>query len=306
MRSEPAGTLAPRVVVVHRRTELDDLIDRHATRGQVAFFLRERGRDLAEVQRRHDALMQARRRVSAAVPVDWRHGEVERADLDRFRFDAGDIVVALGQDGLVANVAKYLDGQPVLGVDADPGRGVGVLVRHLAGQVAAALADLAAGRAVVQRRTMVSALLDDGQRLTALNEIYLGDAGHQSARYDLALPDGRLESQSSSGVIVGTGTGATGWLASLRHDRGHQGDPPTPEQHRLAWFVREAWPSPTSGTRCTAGHLMADEQLEVIVRSDRLVVFGDGLERDHLNATWGQQVTLRRAEQVLHLVVPSA
>lgn len=38
-----------------------------------------------------------------------------RGDLDRFLFEPDDIVLALGQDGLVANVAKYLDGQPVIG-----------------------------------------------------------------------------------------------------------------------------------------------------------------------------------------------
>ena len=29
-------------------------------------------------------------------------------------------MVVVGQDGLVANVAKYLDGQPVIGVDTAP------------------------------------------------------------------------------------------------------------------------------------------------------------------------------------------
>ena len=39
-------------------------------------------------------------------------------------------MIAVGQDGLVANVAKYLDGQTVIGVNPDPGRNPGVLVRH--------------------------------------------------------------------------------------------------------------------------------------------------------------------------------
>ena len=121
--------LAPRVVVVHRRTELDELLLPHGTRGQAAFFLQTRGRDLAEL----DALDQAQRSavatVGAAVPLDWRRGTVERADLDRFLFEPDDLVVVVGQDGLVANVAKYLDGQVVVGIDPDPGRNAGVLVR---------------------------------------------------------------------------------------------------------------------------------------------------------------------------------
>lgn len=34
----------PRIVIVHRRTELQELLDRHSTRGQAEFFLRTRGR----------------------------------------------------------------------------------------------------------------------------------------------------------------------------------------------------------------------------------------------------------------------
>ena len=40
-----------------------------------------------------------------------------RGDLDRFLFEPDDLVVIVGQDGLVANVSKYLDGQPVVGIN---------------------------------------------------------------------------------------------------------------------------------------------------------------------------------------------
>jgi len=60
--------------------------------------------------------------VLGAIPSDWRRARVDRADLDRFLFEPEDVVVAVGQDGLVANVAKYLTGQPVIGCNPDPKR----------------------------------------------------------------------------------------------------------------------------------------------------------------------------------------
>src|SRR4051812_4891127 len=101
--------LTPRAVLVHRRTELDELLARHGTRGQAAFFLRTRGRDLGEVEARHEAQQAALREVSAAVPTEWRRGLLERTDVSRFLFSPEDVVVVVGQDGLVANTAKYLD-----------------------------------------------------------------------------------------------------------------------------------------------------------------------------------------------------
>ncbi|MFT3971359.1 MAG: hypothetical protein QM695_14040 [Micropruina sp.] len=293
--------LPPRTIVVHRASELSELVDRHGTRGQVEFFLRTRGRTLADLQHRHDALHDALRTASAAIPAHWRRGGVERGDLHRFDFEPGDIVVVVGPDGLVANTAKYLAGQPVLGVDPEPGRNPGVLVRHRPGDVAGLLAALEQGRAQVQPRAMVRASLDDGSLLDALNDIYLGDAGHQSARYRLRLPDGREETQSSSGVITSTGTGATGWAASLAHDRGGRALP-TANAGELAWFVREAWPSRFTGTTLTDGLLACGAEIEVLVQSDSLVAFGDGLEADRLRPTWGQTVRLGGSPKQLQLV----
>lgn len=290
-------TLTPRVVLVHRRTEYDELIRRHGTRGQAAFFLATRGRDLAELEERHRLAAEALARVAEAIPVDWRRGSVERDDIARFLFAPEDIVVVVGQDGLVANVAKYLDGQPVVGIDPEPGRNAGALVRHAAQDAAALLH--ATGS--VEERTMVQATVDDGQRLLALNEVYVGHATHQTARYRLTQPDGQTERQASSGLIVATGTGATGWCRSVARERHSELAMPAPCERRLLWFVREAWPSPATGTTMVEGPLTG-RPLSLVVESDNLVTFGDGIETDAITVTWGQTVEIGPAEQSLRLV----
>ena len=307
------SSLPPRVVVVTRRSEYDELLARHSTRAAAAYFLGQRGRDVADVQARHEALRGALAAVGAGVPADWRQGHVDREDLPRFLFGPEDVVVAVGQDGLVANVAKYLDGQPVVGVDPEPGRNAGVLVRHAPGRVGRILPAVVARDAPVEDRTMVEATLDDGQTLVGLNEVYVGHAGHQSSRYVLSAPVAGLgggsgaagrERQSSSGLVVGTGTGATGWCASIAHDRAAPPDPPRADEPALCWYVREAWPSPATGATLTAGTLAGTDTLELTSESERLVAFADGLEPDHLTLAWGQRITLGVAAKRLRLVVP--
>ncbi|MFF1909081.1 hypothetical protein [Kitasatospora sp. NPDC058218] len=339
-------TLAPRAVLVHRRTEYEELLAHHGTPGQAAFFLAARGRSVAEVEERHRRQADALARAAAAVPLEWRRTRVERADLPRFLFEPEDVVVVVGQDGLVANVAKYLDGQPVIGVDADPGRNPGVLVRHRADALPALLPAAVArsGARHLEDRTMVEAVADDTQRLLALNEVYVGQPGHQTARYRLAVtgapdatpgrsaagPDavglsapgrsgtgwsgsgpsgasGRAqaapaEPQASSGVLVGTGTGATGWCRSAWLERGGPLTLPEAAAPALAWFVREAWPSPATGTSQVHGVLDAGRQLVLTVESDRLVAFGDGIETDALELTWGQSIRLGVAATRLRLL----
>ncbi|MEU8709702.1 hypothetical protein [Streptomyces sp. NPDC048565] len=298
-------SLAPRAVLVHRTTEYEELLARHGTHGQAAFVLAGRGRSLDEVAERHRLDRQALTEVAAALPLRWRRSRVERADLDRFLFGPEDVIVVVGQDGLVANAAKYLSGQPVVGIDTEPGRNPGVLVRHRARDTAALCRAAVSPGTQVDALTMTEAVADDTQRLLALNEIYLGPPGHQTARYRIG-PDGDPsagEPQASSGVLVGTGTGATGWLRSLWRERGSTLRLPAPSDPRLIWFVREAWPSPATGTSLVAGELGRRDGLRLTVESDRMVVFGDGMESDALELTWGQSVRLGIADTTLDLVV---
>ena len=301
-------SLAPRVVVVHRRTEREQIIREQGTWEQAKFQakLRKSSVALSAVSDRFDASERALQTVSSAIPSAWRRGAVERGDLDRFLFEPEDLVVVVGQDGLVANVAKYLNGQPVIGIDSSPGSGMGVLVRHRPTDCAKLLDAVLEHRAHEQQRTMVEATVDDaasGLTLTALNEIYLGSPTHQSARYELTLPDGRTEAQSSSGLLAGTGTGATGWLLSAARERNSLIPLPAPDTRGLGWFVREAWPSPTTGADLTEGVLEGDESLTVLVRSESLVVFGDGMEADRIQLAWGQTVTITPAARTLRLVM---
>jgi hypothetical protein len=77
---------------------------------------------------------------------------------------------------------------------------------------------------------------------------------------------------------------------------------PEPTDPTLCWFVREAWPSPSTGTELTEGTLNASQELVLTAESD-LVAFGDGIETDYVPVTRGQTATLTLADHHLHLVV---
>ncbi len=297
-----AGTSVPRIVVVARSTEYAALLAQHGTREQARFFLETRGRSIDELEARDAGQRSAMTTIASAIPRDWRRARVERADLDRFLFEPGDVVVTVGPSGLVANVAKYLDGQPVIGVNPEPARDGAVLARHLPGQAGELIRATAAGRAIAEERTMVEAALDDGQRVLALNEVFVGHRSHQSARYLIRGPGGS-ERQSSSGIVVTTGTGATGWGRSIGLERHTSLRLPTPAEPSLAFFVREAWPSPTFGVSMTEGLLDAQERLEIVSELDEGgVVFGDGIESDRVDFGWGVQATIGVARERLRLV----
>ena len=239
-----------------------------------------------------------------AIPLEWRRARVGREDLDRFLFEPDDVVIALGPDGLVANVAKYLRGQTVIGLNPDPRTYDGVLVKHPPEAIRDLLALAARRRRRCERRTMAAAHLDDGQTLLALNEIYVGHRTHPV----VALPD-RLRGPRGTAVVVGGSSFATGTrsdgLGALEFHRQRRCDVvlPEPEDTELVFFVREAFPSVGTGTGLTEGRLRPGCSLEVVsAMDDDGVLFGDGIEEDRIAFPWGARARIERAEICLDLI----
>lgn len=296
------GSLNPRVVLVSRETEYAALLAKHGTRGQAEFFLSSRGQNMAELDEREALQSRALAAAKETVPADWSFVHVLRQDLNRFLFRPEDIVVPIGQDGLVANIAKYLDGQPVIGISPDPASSENVLIRHGLDRLPKLLKAAANADIDIQARAMVEANAGDGLTLLALNEIFIGHRSHQSARYVVQV-DGSEEFQSSSGMIIATGTGLTGWAKSIMTAT-HRTFEIAPEERRAAFFAREPWPSRTSGCDIAAGEIAEQRQLTVLSRmNEGGVIFADGIEQDFLPFDWGTQAKIALAERRLSLVV---
>lgn len=294
------SAFTPRAVFITRESDYDLLIARHATRDQARFFLETRGQQIEEVEARHHRLNAVVAEARAAVPGDWRQALVKRDNLDRFLFAPDDVVVAVGQDGLVANVAKYLAAQPVLGVNPAPDMYDGVLVRLGIQRLPELLVASAAGAAPIEHRTMVQARLDGGETLIALNEIFVGHRSHQSARYRIEA-GGAAEDHSSSGLIVASGTGATGWARSIAEATNLDLDLGR-EERAVGFWVREPFPSVATATQLRVGKL-TDDTLRITLRmNDGGVIFADGIEQDFIRFDWGRRVELSPAPRTLHLV----
>src|SRR5437660_1017524 len=206
-----------KIVVVTRRTRLEELVDRFNTLPQAKFYIEHMGLDFSEYEREHEVFSSSARRV--LHDLDRLGRKVQRIDwtfLPNFIFAPGDAVVVLGRDGLVSNTAKYLDGQPIVGVNPDPARIDGILLPFEPAMAAAAVARVVEGKAVCHEITMAAIHLNDGQRLLAFNDFYLGQRTHVSSRYSLTWRQA-TERQSSSGVLVSTGAGSTGWFSSTQN-----------------------------------------------------------------------------------------
>lgn len=304
-----ASAAERKLVLVTRRTRLEELVARYHSVAQARFYIEHLGADFSDYAAEHGTYLAARAAVTTVLEAHGRYQVIDRGFLPNFVFAADDIVLVLGQDGLVANTIKYLDGQPVVGLNPDPQRWDGVLLPFEPRDLAALLPDLLADRRDHQSVTMAEASLSDGQRLLAVNDLFIGPKSHTSARYEIAAGD-RRELQSSSGLIVATGLGSTAWLRSIVTGSlavAAQFMPTTRQQpyQALPWdaptlqfAVREPFPSRTTQATLVFGHIEAGSALTLrSLMPENGVIFSDGIESDFVAFNSGIEAKIAVAAQ---------
>jgi hypothetical protein len=288
-------------------------VERFNTYSQAKFYIEHSGGDFADYEREDDSYRTALDLVRRTLDFELPHQVVDRALVPTYKFQKEDVVVTLGQDGLVANTAKYAGAQPIVAVNPEPSRFDGILLPFLPDQARAAVGQVLDAKAAFREVTLADATLNDGQRLLAFNDLFLGARSHVSALYRIVRGK-RSETQSSSGVLVSTGAGSTGWISSVFNmasgvtsfcgGRPVTGIRMSWEDRRLLYVVREPFISRHSQAGIVAGMLETGEELvlESLMPSGG-AIFSDGMEADFLQFNSGAIVRVRAAEQRAHLVV---
>ena len=309
------ATAERKVVLITRRTRLEELVAKYHSVAQARFYLEHLGADFSDYLAEHETYAAAKRTVTTALEAHGRYQAIDRGFLTNFMFAPDDVVVALGQDGLVANTLKYLDGQPVIAVNPDRYRWDGILLPFEPRDVAALLPEVMHDHVAHKVVTMAEASLSDGQRLLAVNDLFIGPKSHTSAHYEIELGE-RKEVQSSSGLIVSTGLGSTAWMKSVvmgslaiaaefAHPAKTHSYAPAPwDASFLQFAVREPFPSRSSQATLVFGRVDSEHRLRLrSFMPEGGVIFSDGIEADYVSFNSGVEATIGVAKQTGKLVV---
>jgi NAD kinase len=309
--------LNQRIVLVTRKTRLEDLIVRFNTVEQVRFYVEHLGADFSDYETEYRVYQHAVQTAEATLSRFGRVHRLDRGFLANYLFAPDALVVVLGQDGLVANTLKYLkDGQSVVGVNPDPARWDGVLLPFEVKDLGTLAPEAIAGRRSLKRVTMARAVLSDGQEMYAVNDLFIGPRTHVSARYVIEQGEHK-ETHSSSGLIVSTGLGSTGWFQSLLAGAvgitgtGMSAPIKALREHGFPWdvdqlryTVREPFPSHTTQVSMIFGEITQAQPLRLVSQMAGYgVIFSDGIEADFLEFNAGMTATVSVAKREGRLVM---
>ncbi|KZY45121.1 MULTISPECIES: sugar kinase [unclassified Oleiphilus] len=297
-------------VLVTRKTRLQELVERFNSWAQAKFYLEHNQvnvQDYLDENVRYQSQIQEAESILRTL---GRFQRIERSMLTSYQFGQTDVVVVIGQDGLVANTLKYLNRQPLIAINPDPKRWDGVLLPFELAQLKEVVTRTTKGKLSSKNITLAQASTNDGQVIYAVNDLFIGPKSHTSARYCIRWNQ-MEEVQSSSGIIVSTGLGSSGWLQSIVTGASGVAGMANEAQkeifdwseQRLKFAVREPFPSQTTGTQCVYGEIKGSEPLGLeSYMPENGVIFSDGIEDDFIQFNSGCLATIKVAERQGNLI----
>lgn len=298
-------------ILIKNKTRLEALIERFNTKSQARFYIERQGGDFNDYEKEDAIFYDSLHKLQAGLSKVIKYKIVERSFLSSYIFSEKNVIVTIGQDGLVANTAKYSRGVPIVAVNPDPKRYDGVLLPFDVTNFQRGVEDVMAGTCQLRKVNFAEARLNDGQRLLAFNDLFIGAASHISARYRISYGN-ETEEHSSSGIIISTQAGSTGWLSSVFNmaygvaglfEKNLTLKHPKLKEEQLLFVVREPFRSLRTQTGLSVG--LIDRRHPLRIESFMPaggVIFSDGIESDYLNFNSGSVVSVGIAEEVANLV----
>ncbi|NMM49900.1 diacylglycerol kinase catalytic domain-containing protein [Marinigracilibium pacificum] len=302
-----------RIVVVSDKTRLDALVERFNSKAQAMFYIIHNGGDFSDFEEEHKTYYECLSQIQKSATKMLKTMVLSKRYIPSFIFNASDIIVVVGRDGLVANVAKYVGTCPIIAVNPDTDRYSGVLLSFDNNTFQSALTMMLKNEKKINKVTLAKALLNDGQELLAFNDFFIGKKDHTSAGYVINYC-GKSEFQSSSGLIISTGAGSSGWLSSVFNELnglnklfgGNQSELSYQmnwDDDDLCFVVREPYKSPKSPANIVAGIVNKENQLLIeSAMPENGVIFSDGMLDDYISFNAGSTIEVSTSVIKAHLV----
>ncbi len=306
-------SIDPKFILVTRETRLDALVKKYNTFAQARFYIEHLGSNFEDYVTEDDQYKTGVAQVEESILRVGKLHRIDRVFLSNYVFSGDEYIVVVGQDGLVANTLKYIKSQPVIAVNPDQKRYDGVLLPFIPNDMSKIIKEFLEGKRQLKEISLAKASLSNGQEIVGVNDLFIGPNSHTSAQYRIQSGK-KSENQSSSGVIVSTGLGSTGWFQSIL--AGAQGITNTDNKRisrlqggfpwdsdYLHYTVREPFPSKVTGTNIVFGKV--SDKKKLLLESympENGVIFSDGILEDNIEFHSGIKATVGMAEWKSRLV----
>lgn len=244
----------------------------------------------------HEKQIQVRERIKDIIPsatICTMEKSPEYLTDEMVKEREWDMIIVVGGDNSFTFVSHWAADIPVLGVNSDPVRSVGALTRwaiHDDQSIYDLVEIIDFHEYDIHSWSKLGATIDGRIITSASNEYFFGERQSCKMSRHVLVYKGQEYEQKSSGIIISTGAGSTGWYSSVRGKQAVF----DPTWDIGAFVVRE--PYDPDGSGCYAGEIDSNDEIILYsLNDDEGIVSID---------SWGEFPFLRGSEARIYMGCP--
>lgn len=213
---------------------------------------------------------------------------------------SADLVISLGGDNSFTYTSHFVVDTPIAGINSDPSRSTGALCGW---NDIFAFADMWKKMAYKKEAWIrLNAIIDGKQITPATCEYFLGEKLRKDMSRHILVYRGREYEQKSSGVLIVTGAGSTGWYDTAGRYHFPKGNRFAKTEKKARFLITEPFRYEKEKD-LYAGELLPGEEVILYSLND-----GQGYATadcwDEYDFSRGKKASIRISDSPLHVVVP--
>jgi len=187
-----------------------------------------------------------------------------------------DLVIVVGGDGTFLRAAHHIDDTPIFAVSSDVRYNEAFYAQATPNNFVKKFKLLLKGKFRIRKMPRLEAKIN-GNKLPypAVNEIFFGSRHpYHTSRYVIKVK-GKSEFQKSSGVLITTSSGSTGWAKSAAKGKLKI------QKNGFGYVVREPYLGRLTKSKLLKGSLSAKEKIRITSQMHAGIVVVDSSEKSH-------------------------
>ncbi len=172
---------------------------------------KKEGVDYEYILQSHERQLQSRALAKEIFPNAL---IIQKDNLTKENIKKVDITIALGGDNHFQYVSHFIENELILGVNSDFLSSEGVLLSGTTNNL-----ELISNRCnnddyIIEKWTRINVIINKKQVTRATCDIFVGEAERHLTSRNIIFYNGLTRQQKSSGILITTGSGSTGWYNS--------------------------------------------------------------------------------------------
>jgi len=247
----------PKILIVTKQSKYEYEIEKFKlTDEELKEKYKHEHANLNAILSSHEAQINSRTKIKELLPY------AEMIPMNKLKETTSySLIISFGGDNSFTYTSHYAGDTPIIGINSDPLRSVGALCMWSSKDLEETIETILKEEYEIENWTRLKTTINDEKITSATSEYYFGEKQRKDMSRNTIEYRGKEYEQKSSGIIIATGAGSTGWYNSANRFLFPEGNTFTKTEKKAVFINTEPYAYTRKIGELYAGEIREGEKL---------------------------------------------